>query len=132
MEKIRLLVVTALLSIFLLILHVVDDIVRGFDLAGLQNMIGIVVTAVLLYGTLVLRDRLAGLIMMLLISIFASGMPVIHLRSARINEIAQANGGYFFITTLWVLGVIGIFGIILSVQLIWERSRNKRISQARD
>ena len=132
MEKIRLLVVTALLSIFLLILHVVDDIVRGFDSAGLQNMIGIVVTAVLLYGTLVLRDRLAGLIMMLLISIFASGMPVIHLRSARINEIAQANGGYFFITTLWVLGVIGIFGIILSVQLIWERSRNKRISQARD
>ena len=132
MEKIRLLVVTALLSIFLLILHVVDDIVRGFDSAGLQNMIGIVVTAVLLYGTLVLRDRLAGLIMMLLISIFASGMPVIHLRSARINEIAQANGGYFFITTLWVLGVIGIFGIILSVQLIWERSRNKQISQARD
>ena len=127
MNKILLLTVAALLSIVLLVLHVVDDIVRGFDSAGLQNMIGIVVVAGLLYGTLVLRERLAGIVMMLVVSIFAAGMPVIHLRSARINEIAQSSGGFFFITTLWVLGVVGIFGIILAIQLIWERRRAKQI-----
>ena len=127
MNKTILLTVATLLSIVLLVLHVVDDIVRGFDSAGLQNMIGIAVTAVLLYGTLVLRDRLAGLIMMLLVYIFAAGMPIIHLRSARINEIAQSSGGFFFIATLWMLGVVGIFGIILAIQLIWERRRAKQI-----
>ena len=37
-------------------LQPVDDIVRGFDSAGLINMIGIVVAAVLVYGSTVLRD----------------------------------------------------------------------------
>lgn len=132
MNKTLSLTVASALSIVLLVLHVVDDIVRGFDSAGLQNMIGMVVLAILLYGTLVLRERLAGSIMMLLVSVFAAGMPIIHLRSVRINEIAQGSGGYFFITTLWILGVLGIFGIILAAQIIWERSRTKRISQRKD
>ncbi|MGH9821358.1 MAG: hypothetical protein ACRD43_14420 [Pyrinomonadaceae bacterium] len=123
MNKNLLLCITSLVSMLLLTLHVVDDIVRGFDSAGLVNMIGIAVLAVLLYGTLVLRERLSGHIMMLIVSIFAVGMPIIHLRSAHINEIAQSSGGFFFIWTLWVLGVIGILGIILATQGLWALRR---------
>ena len=132
MNRNQLLTVTSLLSIFLLVIHVIDDIVRGFDSAGLQNMIGIAVVAALLYGTLVLRERLAGIISMLVVSIFAAGMPVIHLRSARINEIAQSSGGYFFILILWMLGILGIFGIILAVELLLRRRRNKGVVEGTD
>ena len=125
MSKNLLLTVTSLVLILLLTLHIVDDIAHGFDSAGMMNMIGVVIVAILLYGTTVLRLRLAGLIMMLLVSFFSAAMPVIHLRSARINEIAQASGGFFFIWTLWALGVIGIFGIILAVQLLLERFRDR-------
>ena len=125
----NLLTVASLLSLLLLTIHVTDDIVHGFDEAGLMNMIGIAVAAVLLYGTLLLRERLSGHIIMLLISIFAAGMPVIHLRSTHINETARSDGGFFFIWTLWALGVIGIFGIMLAVRGLWELRRKKKASR---
>lgn len=64
------LTVTSLLTIILLTIHVVDDIVRGFDNAGIVNMFGIVVLAGLLYGTTLLRERLAGRIMALILGFF--------------------------------------------------------------
>jgi len=126
MKPNNLLTVASLVLLLLLTIHVTDDIVRGFDEAGLVNMIAITVAAVLLYGTLILRERLSGHIIMLLISIFAVGMPVIHLRSPHINDTARSAGGFFFIWTLWALGVIGIFGIILAVRGIWELQRARK------
>ena len=125
MNKTQLLTAGSLLSLVLLTIHIVDDIARGWDSAGMLNMIGISVMAVLLYGATVLRERLAGLLMMLFVGFSAAAMPVIHLRSARINEIAQASGGYFFIWTLWALGVIGIFVMILAIHSILERRRGR-------
>ncbi len=125
MKKNKLLTITSLVLMLLLTLHIVDDIVRGFDTAGLINMIGIVVAAILVYGTLMIGEHLAGLLMMLFVGFTAAAMPVIHLRSSRINEIAQGEGGFFFVWTLWALGVIGIFAMILAVQLIVERSRSR-------
>jgi len=122
----NLLTIASLLSLLLLTIHVTDDIVHGFDDAGMMNMIAITVAALLLYGTLILRERLSGHIIMLLIAIFAVGMPVIHLRSAHINDTARSAGGHLFIWTLWALGVIGIFGIILAVRVIWELRGKKR------
>jgi hypothetical protein len=130
MKPNNLLTGASLLSILLLTLHITDDIVHGFDEAGLTNMIAIAVLAVLLYGTLIFRETLSGHIIMLIVSIFAVGMPVIHLRSSRINDIARSDGGFFFIWTLWALGVIGIFGIILATRGLWELRKRKRIRQA--
>ena len=117
-----LLTVTSVVSIVMLSVHVADDIAHGFDTAGLVNFIGIVALAGLFYATLIFRDRLAGRIVMLLVALFALGMPVIHLRSAHINETAQASGGMFFIWTLWALGITGILGLILTVQELQSRS----------
>lgn len=125
MNKNLLLTITSLLTMLLLTLHIVDDVIHGFDSAGLMNMIGIVVLAVLLYGTLMLNERLAGRLMMLFVNFFAAAMPVLHLRSPRINEIALGPGGFFFIWTLWALGGIGIFGMMLAVERLWSLRKRK-------
>jgi hypothetical protein len=89
-------------------------------------MIAIVFLGLLIYGTMVLHERVSGHIAMLFIALFSALMPVIHLRSARINETAQASGGFFFLWTLWALGGVGIFGMILAVQGLLNLRRNKR------
>lgn len=127
MNKTQLLTVTSLLSIVFLMLHIADDISRGFDSTGISNMIPIAVVVALVYGILIYRDRSPGIIAAVLVAVFAVGMPVLHLRSARINEIAQSSGGLFFIFTLWALGVTGMLGIVLSIQVIWRWWADRRV-----
>jgi hypothetical protein len=126
MKPNELLTATSLVSLVLLSVHVSDDIAHGFDSAGLMNFTAIVVLAGFLYAILLHGDRLAGRIVMLLTAILAAGMPLIHLRSVRINEIAQAPGGMFFIWTLWALGVTGLLGLALLIrEVLTRRARPK-------
>jgi hypothetical protein len=120
-----LLVVTSLLSIVLISLHFTDDIVRGFDPAGVQNLGAIAILLVWLVGTLLLNNRTAGYIIMLLGGVFAVGMPVIHFRGAHFPEIVAGPGGFFFFWVLLALGVTGTFSIILAATEIL-RSRVKK------
>jgi len=91
-----------------------------------MTMFGIAAAAALLYGTLVLRERLSGQIIMLLISIFAAGMPVIHLRSPHINETARSAGGFFFFWTLLMLGVLGTLSLIMVLLEFWDLRRGRK------
>ena len=116
------LVVTSLLSILLLTLHVSDDIVRGISKAEPSNT-ALLVLVVLLYGTLVLAERRSGHVIMLLVGLFAAGMPVIHMRGAHYPEIARSAGGFFFVWTLWALGGIGGFTFVLAARELWNRRR---------
>jgi hypothetical protein len=125
----RLLVITSLLSIVLISLHFTDDIVRGLDAAGPQNLGAIAILLVWLVGTLVLGRRLAGYIIMMLGGVFAFGMPVIHMRSSHFPEIVAGPGGFFFFWVLLALGVTGTFSIILAALEIWNSRRAKGISQ---
>ena len=113
------LVVTSLLSILLLTLHITDDIVRGISKAESSN-IALSVLAVLLYGTLALGERRAGHVIMLLVGLFAAGMPVIHMRGAHYGEIARSSGGFFFVWTLWALGGLGGLTFVLSARQLWS------------
>src|SRR6202140_4924912 len=79
MKQNAILVITSLLSILLLTLHITDDIVRGISKAEPSN-IALLVLAVFLYRTLVLSERRSGHVIMLLVGLFAAGMPVIHMR----------------------------------------------------
>lgn len=114
------LVATSLLSILFLTLHVTDDIVRGISKAEPSNT-ALVVLVVFLYGTLVLAERRSGYVIMLLVGLFAAGMPVIHMRGAHYGEIAKSNGGFFFVWTLWALGALGGVTIILAARGLWSR-----------
>jgi biotin transporter BioY len=118
------LTVASLLSILLLTLHVTDDIVRGISKAEPSN-IALAVLVVMLYGTLVLADRPLGYVIMLLVGLFAAGMPVIHMRGTHYPEIARSTGGFFFVWTLWALGALGGFTFILSVRGLWGLRRGQ-------
>ena len=124
MKQDPVLVVASLLSILLLTLHITDDIVRGVSKAEPAN-IALFVLAVFLYGTLVLAERPSGYIVMLLVGLFAAGMPVIHMRGAHYGEIAKSPGGFFFVWTLWALGGLGGFTFILSARGLWGLRRGQ-------
>jgi biotin transporter BioY len=119
MKQNEILVVTYLLSILLLTLHITDDIVRGISKAQPSN-IALITLAVFLYGTLMLAERRSGYVIMLLVGLFAAGMPVIHMRGAHYGEIAKSTGGFFFVWTLWALGALGGFTLILSALGLWN------------
>ena len=112
------LTIASLLSILLLTLHITDDIVRGISKAEPSN-IALAVLVVLLYGTLVLAERRSGYVIMLLVGLFAAGMPVIHMRGAHYTEIARSAGGFFFVWTLWALGGLGGLTFVLSARGLW-------------
>src|SRR5258708_37204694 len=111
--------VPAVLPILLVTLHVTDDIVRGISKAEPSNT-ALIVLAVFLYGTLVLAEQRSGHVIMLLVGLFAAGMPVIHMRAAHYGEIAKSTGGFFFVWTLWALGGLGGFTFFLSARGLWS------------
>jgi hypothetical protein len=111
------LTVTSLLSILLLSLHIAEDIVLGFAPGGLTNLIGIAILVVYLCGTLLLSDRRSGLVIVLLGSIIAAGMPVLHMNGAGVG-VKRSTGAFFFIWTLYALGITGAFGFILSLRAL--------------
>ena len=119
MKESTILLVTSLLSILLLTLHISDDIVRGISKAEPSNT-ALLVLVLFLYGTLVLAERRSGHVIMLLVGLFAAGMPVIHMRGAHYGEIATSAGGFFFVWTLWALGGLGGFTFVLSARGLWS------------
>ena len=118
------LTIASLLSILLLTLHVTDDIVRGISKAESSNT-ALAVLVVMVDGTLVLSETRWGHIIMLLVGIFAAGMPVIHMRGVHYPEIAKSPGGFFFVWTLWALGALGGLTIILAAQGLWSLRRGQ-------
>jgi len=116
------LVVTSLLSILLLTLHVTDDIVRGISKAEPSNT-ALLVLVVFLYGTLVLAERRAGHVIMLLVGLFAAAMPVMHMSGAHYGEIARSTGGFLLLWTLWALGGLGGLTCVLSARGLWSLLR---------
>ena len=117
MKSSVMLTVTALLSILLLSLHIAEDIVLGFSGGGLENLVGIAILVVYLCGTLLLSDRRSGLVIVLLGSLLAAGIPVIHMTGAGVG-VKRSAGAFFFVWTLYALGVIGTFGVILSARAL--------------
>jgi hypothetical protein len=120
------LTIASLVSIVLMTFHFTDDVLRegGMAAHGASNLIAVLILFVWLYGTLVLAERRSGYIIMLVGSLLASGMPVLHMILARTvvpNEAARARGDYFFVWTLLALGVTGLFSLILSARGLWSR-----------
>jgi len=124
MKQNTMLTIASLLSLLFLTLHVTDDIVRGISKAESSN-IALLVLAVFLYGTLVLPERRSGHVITLIIGLIAAAMPVMHMRGAHYGEIARSPGGFFFVWTLWVLGGLGGFTLLLSARGLWDLRRRQ-------
>src|SRR5258708_2465501 len=125
------LTIASLLSILFMTLHLTSDTVHakvGTPEAGGSTLVAVPILVVWLYGTLVLAERRSGDIIMLVGSLLGMGMPVIHVMGAGgvfHGQIAKSSPAFLFVWTLHVLGVTGMFSLILSVRALWSLQRGQ-------
>jgi len=124
MKQNVLLIIMSLLSILLMSFHVTDDIIYGFEKGGTFDLIVVPILVIWLYGTLVLGGRRSGYIIILVASLLGLAAPVLHMRGRGVGgEIAQSGGAFFFIWTLFAIGVTSLFSVVLSVKGLWSMRR---------
>jgi hypothetical protein len=113
-----LLIIASVLSILLMTIHLTQDILR--DEGGMASYVfaAVPVLVVWLYGALLLAGRRSGYVIMLVGSIIAAAMPVMHVMGA--GSLKARTHGAFFVWTLMALGVTGIFSLVLSVRGLWN------------
>ena len=120
------LTITSVLTILLTILHLADDYSRGFSPGGLNNLPVAPVLAVWLYATLVAVERRSGQVVILVMSILAAGLPVLHL-SGKSGITGGADpesaGALFFAWTLLALGTTALVSVILAGRGLWSLRR---------
>jgi hypothetical protein len=125
------LIIASLLSIFLMTLHLTSDTIHarvGTPEAGGSTLVGVPVLVLWLYATLLVAERRSGHIVMLVGSLLAAGMPVIHVMGAGgvfRGQIARSSPAFLFVWTLHALGVTGLFSLILSARGLWSLRRGQ-------
>ena len=117
------LMITSLLSILLFTFHLADDIARGIEAGGVETSVGVLILVVWMCGALVLAEWRVGYVIMLLASIGAAVVPVIHMTGPGLvgGRIANPSGVFFWVWTLIALGVTATFSVILSARGLWKR-----------
>ncbi len=121
MKQSDLLSLASILSALLLALHISQDIVFGFDRAGLNHLVGVALLLLIVCGAVLLRARPSGEVIMLLGGMMAAGMLPLHMRNGLRPEFLERSGALLFIWTLYLLGVIGAFSVILAVRALLAR-----------
>lgn len=121
------LVVTSLISIVLVMLHVSDDIVRGFEPGGLKHLQTILTMAVWMYGTVALTGRRSGYIVMLLGALLGSLVSVAHMRGAGYvgGRVANTDGMLLWVFSQLTLGVTASVSVVLAAQALWSLRRGR-------
>jgi hypothetical protein len=131
MKQNLMLTISSLLSILFMTFHLTQDTLHakaGNPEAGGSTLVAVPVLVVWLYGTMVLGERRSGHIIMLIGSILAMGMPVIHVMGPRGifgGEFAKYSGAFLFFWTFFILGITGMFSFILSVRGLWSLRRRQ-------
>ena len=124
MKRNLLLPVTSLLAILLASFHLADDIAYGSEKGVASNVLIVAILAVWLYGTLVLPERRAGQIIMLLGSLLGLTIFVTHLAGSgglAGIEIGKMSGAFFFVWTLLALAIVSLLSLALSAQTLWSQ-----------
>ena len=115
--------VVSLLCILLFSLHWADEVARGIEPGTVSAAGGLVILFVWLYAALVLIDRRSGLVLLLLGSLLASAVPVLHMQGAGLvgGRIATGSpGALFWVWTNIALGASGTIAFALSVRALWS------------
>ena len=123
------LTIASLLSILFTSFHHSDDVVRGMAPGKFSNLIPVIFLLVWLYGTLALAGRRSGYVIILVASLLASGLPVVHMWGRGLVGGRIANSGdfgeFFFVWTLIALGPTALFSVILSARGLWSLRRGQ-------
>ena len=125
MKNDTLLTITSLLAVVLFSFHLVDEVARGMEPGGLNNVTGMLILLVWTVGALLLNGRLAGYILLFLGSLLAVAVPVLHMSGKGVSAIGASPGGFFFVWVLYALGVTGAIALILTVRGLWGLRRRQ-------
>ncbi len=123
------LALSSLLSILLFSLHWADEIARGIEQGTLSASGGLLILAVWLCGTLVFAERRAGLFIILLGAILASGVPLLHMQGSGLiggRIPANSSGALFWVWTNVALGASGMLSVVLSSRALWSLPWRRR------
>jgi len=124
------LTIMSLLSILLFSLHWTDEVARGLEPGTVSAAGGLLILAVWLSATLVFPERRWGLVIILLGSILASGVPVLHMQGRGLvlgrYGTTNANAMFFWVWTNIALGVSGMLSLVLSVRELWSSRARSR------
>lgn len=125
------LTITSLVSILFMTFHLTQDTLHasaGTAEAGGATLIAVPILVVWLYGTLFLAERRLGHIIMLIGSLLAMQMPIVHVMGSSgifSGEFAKYSGAFLFFWTLFILGITGLLSFILSVRGLWTLRRGQ-------
>ena len=124
MTQHRTLTIMSLLLILLFSFHWADEIARGLEPGTIDRTWGgLLILFVWLYGALAIPERRLGLVIILLGSLLASGVPVLHMMGRGLvgGRIAvDSSGAFFWVWTNVALGAIGTISLALSVRALWN------------
>ncbi len=118
MKRNLVLSIASLLLILLMTLHMADDVLY-FKEGKWAILTSAAIFAVLLYGTLALSGRRGGYVIILLGSLMAVVMAVVHTMgsgSVVSADLANSGGAFRFVWTLIALAAVGLFGAVLALQ----------------
>ena len=123
------LTITSLLAILLFSLHWADEVARGLEPGTVAASGGLLILAVWLSATLVFAERRLGLVIILLGSILASAVPVLHMqgRGLVLGRYGSTNSSamFFWVWTNIALGASGMLSFVLSVRELWSQRRGQ-------
>ena len=114
----------SLVSLLFTMLHLTSDVLDQ-PLGHVKYPIPVVIFVVWLYGTLMLSERVSGYVIMLLGGLIAAAMIVLHSPGTVVTK----SGGFFFVWTLFLLGMTGWFTAILAARALWMVFRSRRSGQ---
>ena len=128
------LTITSLLSILLFSFHWADEVARGLEPGTVSAAGGLLILAVWLSATLVFAERRWGLIIVLIGSIIASGVPILHMQGRGLvlgrYGTTNANAMFFWVWTNIALGASGMLSLVLSLRELWSRRARSRSAAA--
>jgi hypothetical protein len=124
------LIITSVVAAVLGTLHISDDIVRGIEPGGTETYTGMLIVVVWLYATLALSDRRWGLALILLLAIGGAAVPYLHMKNGLTGgRIANTSGVFFWVWTLFMLGVTSMFTVALSARELWRLRSHGRLKE---
>ncbi len=113
------LTISSLLTIVLTTFHLTHDALhQSGGMSASDVTILLVIIMVMLYGTVELAGRRTGFIIMFLGGVAGAAMIYLHGAGPR-----ATRWGYFFVWTLFALGVAGSFTAILALKALWQSYR---------
>src|SRR5262245_38184097 len=123
----RTLTITSLLLVLLFSLHWSDEIARGMEPGTIDRTWGgLLILFIWLYGALAIPERPLGLVIILLGSVLASGVSILHMQGRGLvggRIPVDSSGVFFWVWTNIALGAIGTISVALSVRALWRLRR---------